>query len=210
MKILHEGSQPGVPQTNAVIERTNQDIVCGARSCLDAAGLPPCFWSFAAPCYCLLENKAPKLADVGVSSWFKNHNAEFEGLRVPFGCKVIHMPSDTKSTTEKGKWDAPTSVGVFAGYRMKPGYTWHVEYLVWDLAEFADLDFSLDGARLGRTFSEPHVSKRLSIYGDGISFPLKVEYGRVNHTLEGIKAQTSSEAGGIDAADPCASFCSRR
>ena len=49
----------------------------------------------------------------------------------------------------------PNSVGVFAGDRMKRGYTWHGEYLVWDLAEFADLDFSLDGARLGRTLSEP-------------------------------------------------------
>ena len=80
MKILHEGSQPGVPQTNAVIERTNQDIVCGARCCLDAAGLPPCFWSFAAPCYCLLENTAQKIEHVGVSSWFHTHIAYFEGL----------------------------------------------------------------------------------------------------------------------------------
>ena len=53
-KILHEGSQPGVPQTNDVIERTNQDIVCDARCCLDAAGLPPYFWSFAALCYGLV------------------------------------------------------------------------------------------------------------------------------------------------------------
>ena len=143
---------------------------------------------------------AQKLADVGVRFWFKTHNAEFEGLRVPFGCKAIYMPSDTKSRSEKGDWDAPTSVGVFAGYRMKPGDTWHGEYLVLDLAEFADLDFSLDGARLGRTFSETHVSKRLSLYEDVISFPLKVEDKRVNHKLAGINAQTSRKAGGIDAA----------
>ena len=33
---------------------------------------------------------------------------------------------------------------------------------------------------------------------------MKAEYERVNHTLEGIKAQTTREAGGIDAADPFA------
>ena len=73
------------------------------------------------------------------------------------------MPSDTKATSEKGKWDSSTSVGVFAGYRIKPGYTWHGKYLVWDLTEFVDLDFSLDGARLGLTIGEPLVSKRLAL-----------------------------------------------
>ena len=81
------------------------------------------------------------------------------------------MPSDTKSTADKGKWDSPTSVGVFAGYRMKPGYTWHGQYLVWDLAEFAELDFTLDGAGLGIRSSEPHVSKSFSLHDDVSSFP---------------------------------------
>ena len=199
-KIQHDGGQPGVPQTNAIIERTNLDIVHGARCCLDPAGLPPCFGSFAAPCYCFLENTTHKISEVGVSAWFKSQGADFEGLRVPFGCKVIYMPSDTKATSETGKWDSPTSIGVFAGYWIQPGYTWHGEYLVWNLVEFADLDCSLDGARLGRTFGEHHVVKRVTLCQDTISFPLKAEYERVNNTLEGIKAQASREDGGLDSA----------
>ena len=54
--ILGEGSQPGVPQTSALIERTNQDIRDGTICRLDMAGLPPSFWTFAAPCYCFLDN----------------------------------------------------------------------------------------------------------------------------------------------------------
>ena len=64
-----------------------------------------------------------KISEVGVSAWLKTHGADFEGLHVPFGCKVIYMPSDTKAASEMGKWDSPTSIGVSAGYRIKPGYT---------------------------------------------------------------------------------------
>ena len=35
-----QGSQPGVPQTNAVAERTNRDVLAGTRPLLLAAGHP--------------------------------------------------------------------------------------------------------------------------------------------------------------------------
>eukprot|EP00972_Heterocapsa_arctica_P004066 604152-Heterocapsa_arctica.AAC.1 len=41
--ILHESSRPGVPQSNAVIERTNLDIIEGTRSSMIHAGFPECF-----------------------------------------------------------------------------------------------------------------------------------------------------------------------
>ena len=37
--IVHELSLPGVPQNNAMVERTNLDILEGTRSCLVCAGL---------------------------------------------------------------------------------------------------------------------------------------------------------------------------
>eukprot|EP00972_Heterocapsa_arctica_P094782 13978310-Heterocapsa_arctica.AAC.1 len=46
--ILHGPSRPGVPQSNAMIERTN-DILETTRTSLIQAGFPECFWSFAAP-----------------------------------------------------------------------------------------------------------------------------------------------------------------
>eukprot|EP00972_Heterocapsa_arctica_P060933 8987532-Heterocapsa_arctica.AAC.1 len=50
MGILHEPSRPGVPQSNAVIERS--DILEGTRTSMIHAGFPEYFWSFAAPHYC--------------------------------------------------------------------------------------------------------------------------------------------------------------
>ena len=43
LNIMPQCSQPGVPQTNAVAERANGDILAGTRSLLLAAGLPHYF-----------------------------------------------------------------------------------------------------------------------------------------------------------------------
>ena len=53
--ITHRQSQPGEHRTNTVAERCNRDVEAGARSILAQAGLPDCFWPFAAPFYCLME-----------------------------------------------------------------------------------------------------------------------------------------------------------
>jgi hypothetical protein len=128
LRLVHERSQPGVPQNNAIIERTNQDIVTGTIASLVQAGLPPCFWSFAASCYCMLDNTDYAK---GPSPWALTHGEEFGGLRVPFGTKVTFRPSPTKRT-QPGKWDPPTSTGVFAGYVLKPGYNWRsTSYGTW-------------------------------------------------------------------------------
>ena len=38
LNIMPQGSQPGVPQTNAVAERANGDVSAGTRSLMLAAG----------------------------------------------------------------------------------------------------------------------------------------------------------------------------
>ena len=54
--IVHETSRAGVPQNNSIIERANLDILEGIRTTLICAGLPGCFWPFAAQHFCFLEN----------------------------------------------------------------------------------------------------------------------------------------------------------
>eukprot|EP00972_Heterocapsa_arctica_P046209 6816662-Heterocapsa_arctica.AAC.1 len=56
LRILREASRPSVPQNNAKIERTNLDILEGTRTSMIHAGFPECFWPFAAPAYCFLDN----------------------------------------------------------------------------------------------------------------------------------------------------------
>ena len=56
LKIPHEKAQPGVPQTNAIIERLNSDQLRGTRAALHQAGHPTCFWTYATACYAMLQN----------------------------------------------------------------------------------------------------------------------------------------------------------
>ncbi len=51
-----EKSTQGIHHSNAIIERCNQDIVIGTRVLLAQAGLPYCFWTYASPYYCHVEN----------------------------------------------------------------------------------------------------------------------------------------------------------
>ncbi len=92
--ILFDAAQLGRPQTNALIERANQDIFQGARTVLLQAGLPGCFWTFAAPCYCMLDTAANKKESV--SAWEKRFGEPVHGQRIRFGCLVSHIPSPTK------------------------------------------------------------------------------------------------------------------
>ena len=56
LRIPLENSLPGVPQTNSIAERTNQDVTGMTRTALVAAGIPACFWPYAAPAvFCLIK-----------------------------------------------------------------------------------------------------------------------------------------------------------
>ena len=44
LRVIHELSQPGVPQSNGQIEGRNGDVLCGIRAALSQAGLPSCLW----------------------------------------------------------------------------------------------------------------------------------------------------------------------
>ena len=82
MGVEHHASLPGEPKTNSLIERTNQIIVGGTTALLICAGLPPCYWSYTAPCFCGNYNIK------GVSDetpWSLYHGTEFPGDIIPFG-----------------------------------------------------------------------------------------------------------------------------
>ena len=52
----HSKSTPYRHQSNAHCERTVRRIVEGARTLLDNAGLPSCFWIFAVRHFCFMDN----------------------------------------------------------------------------------------------------------------------------------------------------------
>jgi len=55
---VHTTSVPGCPQTNSIIESRVKRVIRGTRALLHAAGLPHCWWVFAAKCYAHLHNLA--------------------------------------------------------------------------------------------------------------------------------------------------------
>ena len=57
LRVIHELSQPGIPQNNGQIESRNDNVHCGAKAALLKAGLPSCWWPYAVSCSCFLENE---------------------------------------------------------------------------------------------------------------------------------------------------------
>ena len=173
------GSQPGVPQNNAVATRLVQDILEGARTALLRAGLPPCFWEYACRRYCALANALPvrksASADGGRSSpREKTHEEPFPGRLIPIGSKAIFKPSETKQDSPS-KMDPAAITGVSAGYELASGCRWNCRYMVWSLEDFATIDLSTKSLSLSIRYSRPHKTKVVDLLDEEICFPLKSE-----------------------------------
>ena len=112
-------SLPGRPRNNSLAERNNLYVLDQVTTCLLAAGLPPCYWSFALTSTCHLLNV--EIVD-GESAWYNMHGDHFGGKSIPLGAYVHFKPSFTRDDTDKF---APRSVrGVFAGYELESGMRW--------------------------------------------------------------------------------------
>jgi hypothetical protein len=125
-----------MPKTNSIIEHTSQDILAGTTECLLEAGLPPCYWSFAAPCFCVNYNRN-RHAEDGYP-WSLSQKAEFDCEIFSFGCLVSLIQSHARS--EAGRSEPKGELGAFADYRLQHGYKWNSEYLVWELTRFRQGD----------------------------------------------------------------------
>ena len=85
--ISFTASTPGLHQTNGVIERCNMEVEQDARVALHDAGLPICFWVYAAPLVCHLHNVEIFDEPIGevTSRWYARHGEDFAGLVLPLG-----------------------------------------------------------------------------------------------------------------------------
>ena len=94
-----EPCQPGLHKNNAIIERCNQDIIYGVRVLLCQAGMPACYWPYAAPYYCHIENILTD--ENGQSAWQSRFGSDFNGDIFPFGCGVYFLPSAAQERNSK-------------------------------------------------------------------------------------------------------------
>ena len=113
----HRTSVPGIPQTNTLAESRVKIVVYGTRTALSCAGLPSCFWPYAARHFCF----ALTIRHRGDSSaYIKQIGEDSPGMRIPFGCRVWFQSSKIAKNQPK-KMEATSTVGVFMGYVLDPG-----------------------------------------------------------------------------------------
>lgn len=87
----HRMGVPGVPQTDGVAESLIKQVIRGMRALLYQAGLPHCWWPFAARCFAALHNFS---SDRGSSPMSRRHDGVgSSGPLIPFGALVHAMPS---------------------------------------------------------------------------------------------------------------------
>jgi len=113
--IPHRRAQPGRSCNNSLAERANQDVLRGARACLAQAGLPACFWPYAAPYYCLMENLT--YDKDGFRLYDKWAEKEFDAQVIPFGALVEYIPPSTRKDDQPLKWSGSSLPGAFAGMK---------------------------------------------------------------------------------------------
>ena len=154
-------------------------MIGGTSTCLIAAGLPPCYWIYASPCFCFGLNTQSLH---GISPWEKTHGTPFLHQRYPFGWLVIFKPNEVRTTDHK--WAPKAEWGIFAGYQLHSGYTWKGEYLVWRLSEFRRADLMVSATKhKQRGVALPHSTKCVVLPKSGLQFPLKKDYDRVNQAM---------------------------
>ena len=122
--------------TNSVVEGLVGKVMVGARTLLEAAGLPACYRPYAVRCFsfaCVIEvtNKTSiYAAQLGLGS--------FPGKRFPLGCLVDLKPGPLL----REKSSAPeldTRPGVFFCYELDSGSKWSGRYCVVSLTGFVGI-----------------------------------------------------------------------
>ena len=59
--------------------------------------------------------------------------------------------------------------------------------MVWGLTEFIGCSLEKHAKSVGLRHKHPHFCDTVELPTTGLTFPLKAEYDRVNHTLEGMR-----------------------
>ncbi|CAE7949193.1 unnamed protein product [Symbiodinium sp. KB8] len=183
LRIPIDHSLPGMPKNNSLAERTNQEVINTVATSLLHAGLPAQYWHFALNCVTHNLNIEDVEGD-GDSAWKRMTGEDFKGKAIPFGAKVFFKTTDTREKTYAGKFDPKGIPGIFAGYVITTGQQWSRKYKVWDMAEFAGVNLSMDAA-VPRKLAQPYLTEVVVLPTD-LVFPLKDEYERMNSTLEGL------------------------
>eukprot|EP00435_Cladocopium_sp_Y103_P031652 s4552_g8.t1 len=193
MKVLRipiDYSLAGKTKHNSLTERNNQFLLVATTTCMLEAGIPPCFWKYAIRCVSHLLNIEPN--DEEVSAWCKLHGEEFKGKMIPFGALVFFKPSGARAVEQKHKFDPKGIPGVFAGYELAPGLHWSRKYRVWALTDWSKQSLAYNAGKPIPKLKTPHYTERVELR-EPLEFPCKMNYEKINVTIEGLKEKDRLE-----------------
>jgi hypothetical protein len=178
---FHEAA--GDSENNGIIEKNQPERAGGYSS------VSPTSWTSQSTldlCCAVLFMLANTCTLRGPSRWFRRFPTNLPDNACHLDAVSLTCLRPRKQIPQ-GKWDPVMRAGIFAGYRMRPGWHRKDEYLVWDMTDFA-LRLSSTHPALGTRLNSPHVTCRVHLHEGRLTFPLKAEYERANSTLEGIRA----------------------
>ena len=136
--IVHTTSIPGVPQTNGIAENRVKIMIRGIRVMLLSAGLPHCYWPYAAKYYAFMRTVVKKGSE---SIFAKRHKSEhFQGPLIPFGALIRAMPSAIQDG-RRLKFEHTLQPAIFLGYIVQPGCRWYREFCYVFLDDIAGMSF---------------------------------------------------------------------
>ena len=155
--------------------------------------MPECFWTFAAPYYCLMESLT--YDSQGRRLYDQWAGCAFEAQIIPFGALIEYIPPETRSKEQPGKW-GPTSVpGIFGGYELGEKGVWNKKYLIWNLRDFESVNLAADVYASNIKLGEPNRVFTVRVSKEEWEFPLRAEYVRKNRTLAGIREKDDDPTG---------------
>ena len=159
-------------------------MIRGIRVMLLAAGLPHCYWPFAAKYYAFMRTIIVKNDD---SIYAKRHNGDhFEGPRIPFGALVRAMPSAIHDN-RRMKFDHPMQPAVFLGYIVQPGCKWYREFVYVFLDDIAQMSFYRK-VKWSKARVTVHSGREVIFeHSLPLVYPCKPAYQRDNETVSGLR-----------------------
>ena len=135
MKARLVTSRAYVNENKSVIERESRTILEGTRANLEQAGTGVKLWPLAAQHHAMALNLTERVDSKSIP-WEDRFGEALDGLKVPFGAKVLYWNNPEQNVTGKSKFSATGVDGVFLGYHIQPGFNWRKEYLVAPLKGF--------------------------------------------------------------------------
>ena len=115
--ISQQFSAPRTPQQNGVVERKNRTLIEAARTMLQDAKLPTCFWAEAVSTACYIQNRFLLNKRHGKSPYtiMSKRKPTVRHLHV-FRSKCFVLKDTSKYV---GKFDSKAFEGIFLGYSLE-------------------------------------------------------------------------------------------